>query len=99
MNQPACDREAFEAAYRAWRATTAGHEAKMARAVDEGNSIDWLENVRAVEELARLHRAFMEKSKPFVQRPATTSARCVVSQGSELAVQQHAEPAAADSQR
>jgi len=67
MTQPASDREAFEAAHKAWRAATVEYEAKMARAVAEGNSIDWLENVREVEALARLHRAFMEKSKPFVR--------------------------------
>ena len=66
MNQPAGDWEAFEAAHRAWRAATAEYEAKMARAVEDGNSIGWLDNVREVEELARLHQAFMEESKPFV---------------------------------
>lgn len=35
----------------------------MARAVEEGNSIDWLENVREVAELARLHRDCMEESR------------------------------------
>jgi hypothetical protein len=69
MTQPASDREAFEAAHKAWRAAAAEYEARMARAVAQGNSIDWLENVRAVEELARLHQAFMEKSKPFARRP------------------------------
>jgi len=67
MNQPDGNREAFEAAHRAWRTAAARYEAKMARAVEGGNSIDWLENVREVEELARLHRAFMEESKRFVR--------------------------------
>jgi len=71
MDQVTSQREALQAAHRAWRRATAAHEAKMAGAA-EGRPIGWHEAVREVEELARLHRDFMEKSKPFLRLTSDT---------------------------
>jgi len=66
MSQQLGAREAFQQAHRAWRKATAEYEAKVARAVD-GRQVAWQEALlREAEELARLHRDFMEKAKPFV---------------------------------
>jgi hypothetical protein len=70
MSQQPGAREAFQQAHRAWRKATAEYEAKVARAVD-GRQVAWQEALlREAEELAHLHRDFMEKAKPFVRSVA-----------------------------
>ncbi len=70
MNQQPGAREAFQEAHRAWRIATAEYEAKVARVV-EGRQVAWQEALlREAEKLARLHRDFMEKAKPFVHGAA-----------------------------
>jgi hypothetical protein len=60
------DREQFEASYVAWRTARDEHDAAMRAAMD-GAPTDWDAMHKKIEELDRLHKEWMEKSKPFVR--------------------------------
>lgn len=59
-------REAFQAAYEAWRAATDDYDAWM-QSVMNGGEYDLATGLRKAALLATLHTDWMTKSKPFVR--------------------------------
>ncbi len=66
MEEDVADREAFQAAYRAYRDKRKQYDELLEAVITGGEPLDRERLQSALAELNLLHQEFMEKSKPFV---------------------------------